>query len=59
MYGKIKQAILEALRVGEDPDEIINCLEDMERLIKAAQLHTPSRDLQDFYQAIQDSHHAP
>jgi hypothetical protein len=59
MNGKIKQEILEALRLGIDPDDLITYLEDMERLIKAAKLHTPSRDLHDFYTAIQDSNHAP
>lgn len=59
MDGQIKQAVLEALRMGADPNEMCKHLEYMSRLIREAVSYKPNSELPNFYQAIQDAKYRP
>lgn len=59
MEGQIKQAVLEALRMGADPNEMCKHLEYMARLIREAANYKPNSELPNFYQAIQDAKYRP
>ena len=59
MNGEIKQAVLEALRMGADPNEMCKHLEHMSRLIREAVGYKPNSELPNFYQAIQDAKYRP
>ena len=59
MDGQIKQAVLEALRMGADPGEMCKHLEYMARLIREAANYKPNSEVPNFYQAIQDAKFRP
>lgn len=59
MEGKLKQAVLECLRMGEDPNEVYKVLERLAGLITEAVHYKPQNAVADFYQAIQDAKYRP
>lgn len=59
MNGEIKQAVLEALRLGADPHALQKYLEDLYRLIDAGMHYKPNSEVPEFYQAIKDAKFRP
>lgn len=59
MEGQIKQAVLEALRMGASPDELYKHLERLAGLVSGAAYYKPDNEIADFYQAIQDAKFRP
>lgn len=59
MEGEIKQAVLEALRMGADPQKLKEHLENLYRLIDAGMYYKPNSEVPEFYQAIQDAKFRP
>lgn len=59
MEGQIKQAVLEALRMGADPSEVYKHLERIAALLTDAMYYKPNNEVPEFYQAIQDAKYRP
>lgn len=60
MENKIKQAILEMLRMGEDPHELLTILSSAYHNLSEARDYVPvGNDIQDYAQAIKESDFRP
>lgn len=59
MNGKIKQCILEMLRMGENPEEIMKSMEEAHALLHHVKTYEPNHDMADFYRAYKDADHRP
>lgn len=59
MNVKIKQCILEMLRMGEQPEEIMKSLELAHGMLNHVKHYEPNHDMADFYRAYKDSDHRP
>lgn len=59
MNEKIKQLLLEMLRMGEDPDMIARSLEDAHSKMFALKHWRPNHDMADLYRAYKDADFRP
>lgn len=60
MENKIKQVVLEMLRMGEDPHEVLSTLSETYRSLSDARDYIPkSSDTFEFYTAIRDADFRP
>lgn len=59
MNGKLKQCILEMLRMGEDPDEVQRALAMAYEDVGKARTYKGENQVAEFAQAIKDSDFRP
>jgi hypothetical protein len=59
MDARIKQVIMEMLRMGEDPDIIQKSIEDAYTYLRSVKTYQPNHDLADFYRAYKDADFRP
>ena len=59
MQSKLKQCILEMLRMGEDPVEIQKSLEEAFHKLNGIKEYKPDHDVPDFYRALKDADFRP
>lgn len=59
MNEKLKQCILEMLRMGEDPNTIAQSLEDAQSKMIGLKDWRPNHDMADFYRAYKDADFRP
>jgi hypothetical protein len=59
MDARIKQVVMEMLRMGEDPEEITKSLGEAYKLMFEVKDYKPSHDLADFYRAYKDADFRP
>jgi hypothetical protein len=59
MNGKLKQCIMEMLRMGEDPEEIAESCRESLNYLHSLKTYTPNHDLADLYRAYKDADHRP
>jgi hypothetical protein len=59
MNEKLKQCILETLRMGEDPDKLCNDFEMAFQYLKNIKTYNPNHDMADFYRAYKDADFRP
>lgn len=59
MDARIKQLILEMLRMGEDPYQIQESLDRAYNLLNGIKHYQPNHDMADFYRAYKDADHRP
>lgn len=59
MQSKLKQCILEMLRMGEDPVEIQKSLEEAFHKLIRLKEYEPDHDQADFYRAYKDADFRP
>lgn len=59
MNDKLKQCILEMLRMGEDPSEISTALREATGYLSMVKDYKPNHDMADFYRAYKDADHRP
>ena len=59
MDARIKQVILEMLRMGEDPLVIHESMKEAMCLLGGIKTYTPNHDMADFYRAYKDADFRP
>jgi hypothetical protein len=59
MDARIKQVVLELLRMGEDPHNIHESMKEAMALLGGIKTYTPNHDMADFYRAYKDADHRP
>lgn len=59
MNPKLKQCILEMLRMGEDPEVLASTLHDAMIDLRGVKNFVPNHDKADFYRAYKDADHRP
>lgn len=59
MDARIKQLIMEMLRMGEDPIKIQDSLDSAYNLLNGVKQYQPNHDLADFYRAYKDADFRP
>lgn len=59
MDARIKQLILEMLRMGEDPYQIQESLDRAYNLLNGIKHYQPNHDMADFYRAYKDADFRP
>lgn len=59
MNGKLKQCVLEMLRMGENPEEIQKSLEQAHGLLQHVKDYEPNHDMADFHRAYKDADFRP
>jgi hypothetical protein len=59
MNGKLKQCIMEMLRMGENPEEIAESCRESLNYLHSLRTYEPNHDLADFYRAYKDADHRP
>lgn len=59
MDARIKQCILEMLRMGEDPEVVHESLREALCLLVGLETYQPNHDKADFYRAYKDSDFRP
>jgi len=59
MDARIKQCMLEMLRMGEQPEVIQKSIEEAHALLQHVKTYEPNHDMADFYRAFKDSDHRP
>lgn len=59
MNEKLKQCIMEMLRMGEDPQKIQASLENAFRSLQGLEHYQPNHDVADFYRAYKDADFRP
>jgi hypothetical protein len=59
MNSKLKQCILEMLRMGEQPEEIMKSIELAHGMLNHVKLYEPNHDMADFHRAYKDADHRP
>lgn len=59
MEGQIEQAILEALRMGAEPKQLQNYLNQVINMIEMATYYKPDSKVAVFYQALHDAKFRP
>lgn len=59
MNTKIKQCLLEMLRMGEKPEDIMKSLEEAHGMLNHVKNYEPNHDMADFYRAYKDADHRP
>jgi hypothetical protein len=59
MNEKLKQCILEMLRMGADPDELQESLRQAVNHMATVKTYKPNHDLADFYRAYKDADFRP
>ena len=59
MDARIKQLVLEMLRMGENPEEIQKSLEQAYGLLHHVKDYEPNHDMADFYRAYKDADFRP
>jgi hypothetical protein len=59
MDARIKQVVMEMLRMGEDPEEITKSLGEAYGLMFDVKKYSPNHDLADFYRAYKDADFRP
>lgn len=59
MDAKIKQVLLEMLRMGEQPEVIMKSLEEAHGMLNHVKNYEPNHDMADFHRAYKDADHRP
>jgi hypothetical protein len=59
MDARIKQVVLEMLRMGEDPDSIYESMKEAVCLLGGIKSYKPNHDMADFYRAYKDADFRP
>jgi len=59
MDARVKQLMLEMLRMGEEPEVIQKSLEEAHTYLRSVKTYEPNHDMADFYRAFKDSDHRP
>lgn len=59
MDARIKQLVLEMLRMGEEPEVIQQSLIRATRLLGDVEAYQPNHDMADFYRAYKDADFRP
>lgn len=59
MNQKVKQSILEMLRMGEDPEELAESLRQSLNYLLLVKNYEPNHDMADFYRAYKDADFRP
>lgn len=59
MDARIKQVLLEMLRMGEDPNNILTSLEEAHSYVHNVKTYEPNHDMADFYRAYKDADFRP
>jgi hypothetical protein len=59
MDARIKQLILEMLRMGEDPSKIQESLSEAHGYLHSVKTYQPNHDMADFYRAYKDADFRP
>lgn len=59
MDSKIKQVLLEMLRMGADPNDLMTSLAEAHSILHNVKTYTPNHDMADFYRAYKDADHRP
>ena len=59
MDARIKQVILEMLRMGEDPTDIHDSMKEAISLLGGLKTYTPNHDMADFHRAYKDADFRP
>jgi len=59
MNEKLKQCVMEMLRMGEDPEDIQLSLEHVHTSLKGIKEYIPNHDVADFYRAYKDADFRP
>jgi hypothetical protein len=59
MDARIKQLVLEMLRMGEDPEQITTSLIQASKLLHDVKGYVPNHDMADFYRAYKDADFRP
>lgn len=59
MDARVKQLVLEMLRMGEKPEDIMTSFLEASRLLHGVEDYIPNHDIADFYRAYKDSDHRP
>lgn len=59
MNEKLKQSVMEMLRMGEDPDKILFAIEQLHYSLRNLKEYKPNHDMADFYRAWKDADHRP
>ncbi len=59
MNEKVKQSILEMLRMGEDPEELAESLRESLNYLHLVKSYVPNHDMADFYRAYKDADFRP
>jgi hypothetical protein len=59
MNQKLKQCVMEMLRMGEDPEEIAESCRESLYYLNSIKTYEPNHDLADFHRAYKDADHRP
>lgn len=59
MNEKLKQCILEMLRMGEDPATIAESCRESLQYLNTIKTYVPNHDMADFYRAYKDADFRP
>jgi hypothetical protein len=59
MNQKLKQCVMEMLRMGEDPEEIAESCRESLNYLHSLKTYEPNHDLADFYRAYKDAYFRP
>ncbi len=59
MDARIKQLMLEMLRMGENPEVIQKSIEEAHALLQHVKSYEPNHDMADFYRAYKDADFRP
>ena len=59
MDARIKQTMLEMLRMGESPEVIQKSIEEAHALLMHVKNYEPNHDMADFHRAYKDADHRP
>jgi hypothetical protein len=59
MDARIKQLMLEMLRMGEKPEVLQESLEEARNLLRHMHDYKPNHDMADFYRAYKDADFRP
>lgn len=59
MDARVKQLVLEMLRMGEKPEDIMTSFLQASRLLHDVEGYIPNHDMADFYRAYKDADHRP
>lgn len=59
MDARVKQLVLEMLRMGEKPEDIWTSLIQASKLLNNVETYEPNHDMADFYRAYKDADFRP
>lgn len=59
MNEKLKQCVMELLRMGVSPDDVTSSLREATGYMSMIKDYKPNHDLADFYRAFKDADHRP